>query len=226
MSGIKFDKDKPKARFIYTNILVAALDSFTNEYIDIPKHFPVLLEEIQKTLDPDKIRKAIRSLMLGASRRNNGKVFLFDIAKVSEFGANKYGQYNYQQGMEYSRVLDALYRHFIKLLGIKFNEVHQDSEQLDSDSGLHHAAHMISNLSMLLYMIENKVGKNDVTKEELKKSTVIITKDSNKVEGFNKGTNAILKDMGLALDSKGRVIRDKLSGEPTPEKFGEDPEEK
>lgn len=34
-------------------------------------------------------------------------------------------------------------------------------EDLDKESGLHHLAHLKANVAMLIYYVENKVGKDD-----------------------------------------------------------------
>jgi hypothetical protein len=73
-------------------------------------------------------------------------------ARVFEFGANKYGRDNYKKGMAYSRLIDAALRHIIAF---------SDGENLDAESSLSHLGHARCCLAMLLYYINNNVGKDD-----------------------------------------------------------------
>lgn len=68
---------------------------------------------------------------------------LLEVSKVMTFGASKYGVHNYLGGMELNRLLSALYRHSNSLA---------TGEDVDPESGLHHAAHMASNAMMILEM--------------------------------------------------------------------------
>lgn len=73
-------------------------------------------------------------------------------AKAFDYGVKKYGKGNFRGGMEWSRLIDASLRHLIA-----FN----NKEDLDKESGLHHLAHLKANVAMLIYYVENKVGKDD-----------------------------------------------------------------
>jgi hypothetical protein len=66
---------------------------------------------------------------------------LAEIAKAFEFGAKKYGRYNYLGGMEWTRIGSALLRHTYKWLWGQDN---------DDESGLHHLAHVGACVIMLL----------------------------------------------------------------------------
>jgi len=72
---------------------------------------------------------------------------LVEVAKVMEFGAQKYDKHNYKKGMEYTRLIDAAFRHLHQ-----FN----DGQDLDEESHLNHISHCISNLLMLLWMVKHK----------------------------------------------------------------------
>lgn len=74
------------------------------------------------------------------------------IAEVFGFGAKKYGKFNYKKGMDWSRVIAAAYRH----LGA-FNS----GENLDSESGKSHLAHLGCCVFMLLFYSKNHLGKDD-----------------------------------------------------------------
>lgn len=71
-------------------------------------------------------------------------------ARVLEFGANKYGLLNWQNGMEHRRLVDAVLRHVT---------AYADGEELDPESGLSHLAHARSGLGFLLYYIEHNIGE-------------------------------------------------------------------
>ena len=77
---------------------------------------------------------------------------LLEIAKVFGFGAKKYGRFNYREGMEWSRVVGAAYRH----LGA-FNS----GEDLDPESGLTHLAHLGCCVMMLLDYYREHKSKDD-----------------------------------------------------------------
>ena len=87
--------------------------------------------------------------MDGSGKRfNNEKVryglvpvrALTDVANVFSFGANKYGDYNWQRGMKWSVMLESLERH---LQRIKMGLDH------DEESGMLHVSHLITNALML-----------------------------------------------------------------------------
>lgn len=56
---------------------------------------------------------------------------LEEIAKVLSFGANKYGDRNWEKGLSYDRLLGAMYRHI---------NAFQQGNIIDSDNGCHHMA--------------------------------------------------------------------------------------
>lgn len=73
-------------------------------------------------------------------------------AAALTYGKGKYGKGNFKLGMEHSRLIDAALRHIYAYAG---------GETLDKESNLHHLAHAKATLAMLIYMIENNVGKDD-----------------------------------------------------------------
>lgn len=69
------------------------------------------------------------------------KMSLLEVSKVMTHGAEKYGEYNWLGGIEYTRLSSACERHLTSwYLG----------EDTDSESGLPHLAHAIASLMMLL----------------------------------------------------------------------------
>lgn len=74
------------------------------------------------------------------------------VAEVFAFGARKYSDYNYRQGMDHSRIFNALMRHMW---------AYWRGEDTDADSQKSHLAHAGCCILMLLqYKIEN-VGKDN-----------------------------------------------------------------
>ena len=72
---------------------------------------------------------------------------LEDAVKALEFGANKYGAYNWQKGLKTTDIADSLMRHLIAYL---------KGENNDKESGLPHTSHIICNAMFLAYMHKNK----------------------------------------------------------------------
>lgn len=64
-----------------------------------------------------------------------------DIAKVLQFGAQKYDAHNWRKGIQYSRVLDAAFRHLLAF---------SNHEDTDPESGLPHLAHAGCCIAFLL----------------------------------------------------------------------------
>lgn len=78
--------------------------------------------------------------------------FIEGIARVLGFGAQKYSAHNWRLGLEYSRVISALYRH----LGA-FNR----GEDIDPESGLRHTEHMGCCIMFLDWFSKNRPELDD-----------------------------------------------------------------
>jgi len=66
---------------------------------------------------------------------------LIEVAKVLEFGAKKYGRFNWMKGMKWSRLTSATLRHIMKW---------NNGEDVDEESNIHHLAHAACNILFLL----------------------------------------------------------------------------
>lgn len=75
---------------------------------------------------------------------------LDEVIKGFEHGANKYGVFNYSEGMDHMRYYDALMRH---------NRAWLKGEDID-ESGIHHLALVVCNGLMLLDNILTNKGKD------------------------------------------------------------------
>ena len=81
-------------------------------------------------------------------RYNQGKIryelipipLLESTANVFEYGATKYGPYNWMAGMKYSTVIGCLKRHLAAI---------EIGEDIDPESGQPHIGHLICNALML-----------------------------------------------------------------------------
>jgi len=68
------------------------------------------------------------------------KEALWGCAAALTYGAKKYSKWNYKQGMEYTRLADAAYRHLSQFM---------DGEDID-ESGLNHLYHAMASIAMLI----------------------------------------------------------------------------
>jgi hypothetical protein len=67
-------------------------------------------------------------------------------ARVFTYGARKYGDHNWKDGIAFSRLYSALWRHMLAWW---------DGENLDVESGLPHLSHALVNLCMIIDLQEN-----------------------------------------------------------------------
>lgn len=85
----------------------------------------------------------------GALRYNEGKVrysllpkfALEQVARVFTYGCQKYNDYNWKKGLNWTDVCDSLERHL---------QAWKSSEDFDKESGLYHLAHLATNALFLL----------------------------------------------------------------------------
>ena len=77
---------------------------------------------------------------------------LQELIRVYEFGAAKYGDRNWMQGLPYSRWYDAAQRHLMAFWG---------GEDKDPESGLHHVAHAAFSLFALQWQQAEKPELDD-----------------------------------------------------------------
>lgn len=80
---------------------------------------------------------------------------LQETAKVMTFGETKYAAHNWRGGMDYSRLMDAMLRHWTAI---------NNGELIDPESGLYHWAHIICCASFLIEYEMTKTGNNDLWK--------------------------------------------------------------
>ena len=165
--GLKFDEGKPMIALVpmYELIRFGVDDSYLSrlpevmclEGEEVIREWEVLLamyaENIRSTPDIEyeagSLGKALALLNRYLVDRRDGMLtfyeVLYPIAKVYEFGANKYGLNNWRKfeptALERYRFASAAYRHF--------NEFFKDRDKADNESGLPHIYHCVWNLVML-----------------------------------------------------------------------------
>lgn len=72
---------------------------------------------------------------------------LEEVARVLQFGSERYGKNNWQNGIEIRRLISATCRHLFAF---------QSGQTNDPESGLNHVSHAIANLLFILWMLKNK----------------------------------------------------------------------
>lgn len=69
---------------------------------------------------------------------------LTELAKVLTFGAKKYSAHNWRGGIQYSCIIASCFRHLMSI---------NSGENVDAESGLPHAAHLMCNAMFLTWMM-------------------------------------------------------------------------
>jgi len=72
--------------------------------------------------------------------------YVEECARVFEYGKKKYAAWNWAKGMAWSIPIACIGRHYLKII---------EGEAADAESGLAHEAHMMCNIVMLLWYIDN-----------------------------------------------------------------------
>lgn len=101
----------------------------------------------------------------GGTKHDNGKpdlslippAGLMEAARVLNFGADKYGRYNFMGGFKRTRLIAACFRHLY---------AYTWGEDKDPESGLSHLGHALCCLLMLCQIIEAGTDEDDRFKNE------------------------------------------------------------
>lgn len=80
------------------------------------------------------------------------KAATLGIARALSYGEKKYGTHNFRNGISFSRLADATFRHMTSWL---------EGENNDPESGLSHLDHAIASLAMLKFMEEHRADMDD-----------------------------------------------------------------
>lgn len=97
------------------------------------------------------------------------------LAQVLTFGASKYAAHNWRQGMDWSRVVAAAYRHLAA-----FNR----GEDFDRESGLPHIDHLACCVMFLSEFQKTKNGRDDRFRESSIQHLCKLCEDAFEARGF------------------------------------------
>lgn len=92
---------------------------------------------------------------------------LIGMAYGFKYGADKYGTFNYREGLSITRLTDSLRRHTLALLR---------GQDIDPESGLPHSWLILANSAMLDYTIQNHPEMDDRYKADLPKNKDLVKK--------------------------------------------------
>lgn len=145
-SGSKDDRNKPEARYLYL-VGIAYEESIrrgTGErlLVNIARAYERIVNSYYT--NTDKLPYEIVSL-LNYLEVSSSIPLMVDVAR---YGAGKYGIFNYQKGLDFNRLLDALGRHLVAYIR---------GEPADPDTDLDHRVHAAANCYMMLYYCAKEV---------------------------------------------------------------------
>lgn len=91
---------------------------------------------------------------------------IIETAKAFQFGASKHGKYGFRDGVEFSKLIDAGFRHLLQIT---------EGEDVDDESKCLHAASVIANMSMLIWMMKHRKDMDDRFNKPESSETVNLT---------------------------------------------------
>ena len=77
---------------------------------------------------------------------------LIPMVRVLEFGAKKYGDYNWAKGLSIRETCESLKRHL---------DAFMEGEDIDTESNLSHIGHIQCNAMFIAYMLEHRSDLDD-----------------------------------------------------------------
>lgn len=83
------------------------------------------------------------------------------LGSVLTFGAGKYGDRNWQNGIRITRLIGSLKRHLLKF---------EKSIDVDDESGCLEIDHILTNAAMIKWMIVNRIDMDDRYVNKIKRS--------------------------------------------------------
>ena len=141
-SGARYNDGKARLEYIPARILydMHSAEDYTQALGVFDR-----IAKFEETHDEFYLYSALLQLTTG-----NG---LKDIAEVFHYGAKKYAAWNWAKGMPWSVPMACIKRHLLAYL---------NNEELDSESGLPHLAHVGCNVIMLLHYAQHYKQGNDL----------------------------------------------------------------
>ena len=120
-------------------------------------------EEIKINTDNVTKTKGVKFDQNKPSMSSIPKEAMWELGGALAYGAKKYGDGNYRNGMLVSRQLSAAIRHIYQ---------HLDGENNDPESGVTHLGHALASLAMACYTLKNHPEMDDRFKADIKKHEV------------------------------------------------------
>ena len=96
--------------------------------------------------DRDNSSKPVISMVLEAPAAIEG------VARVLEFGREKYARSNWKKGLPYTEIIDSMSRHLLKIMS---------GEDIDPESELPHCSHVLCNALFLSEMMLTRPDMED-----------------------------------------------------------------
>ena len=135
-------------------------EEVVNEGINTP--LPSPLTEQANSVTIEEITSNVKEQAL---RFNEGKPkwhlvhmkSLTPLVRVLEFGADKYGAFNWQKDTKREVILDSMFRHVIELM---------DGNEMDEESKQHHIGHILANAMFYNYQFEKRWKRKEINTEK------------------------------------------------------------
>jgi hypothetical protein len=139
MSGLRYNEGKAPLNQLPASVMRA----YMLRYTTCPKWYYTMLGIIGDYQEGHQtsLRCLIQHMPFDA---------MVGAAQVFEYGAQKYEQWNWTHGMEWSTVLGCMFRHMTA------------TEERDAESELPHEWHVACNVIMLEYYSRTGKGENDI----------------------------------------------------------------
>lgn len=146
--GNKNDEGKMKPMFMYW-------EPYVNMYFPSLTEVARLYDDLVSVLISSNESKGCIAILIQQLIKEI-RFYPEALSQVSKCGIKNHGLNNYKKGLEWSRLLNAFCRHMYKFI---------NGERIDDESGEDHRVHMVANLLMLWYNIQNHPELNDIRKE-------------------------------------------------------------
>lgn len=124
--------------------------------VEFPNGFKLAIDSSHKSIEFISDKQAVKS----GTKHDTGKprvsliprAAMLGMARALSYGEKKYGTHNYRNGLSYSRLSDAVLRHFLDFL---------EGIDNDEESGLPHLDHALAGLAMLKFMTVHRQDMDD-----------------------------------------------------------------
>lgn len=142
----KYNQDKPKLSLVPVTFMEWC-SVWNNEFM---YRLSWMAHSEEKTDYTHNLHEALSAL----TKKYDISHVLTGMAEVMEFGEQKYSRNNWKKGFVWTEMIDAAMRHAMFI------------DDIDEETGLHHWKHLSFCLAVLQYMLEFKVGVNDLCWEK------------------------------------------------------------